>query len=154
MLEEYISPFLEEFEASMLNMCGQVVVHERPYVSEIGAISQGDLSALIEISGDITATVAVSVDKDAAIALADILMGTAHSEIDKDAAETVAEIANIFAGLAKKHFEKVGALNISLPIIIQYGKASAPINNENLRYICVPYHFMDNKTIILSIAFA
>lgn len=154
MIEEYIYPFLEEFEASMLNMCGQAVVRERPYVSEIGGVSQGDLAALIEFLGEITGTVAVSMDKEAAIALADIIVGEGHSEIDQDAEETAAEIVNVFAGLAKQHFEKVGEVSISLPITIRNGESSSPVSNENLRYICIPYTFMENKFIIVSIAFA
>ncbi|MDR1466374.1 MAG: chemotaxis protein CheX [Treponema sp.] len=152
MVKENVYPFIEEFESAVLNISGWELSAGRPYITEIGGLEQKGIASLIEISGDIQGTVAVSMSEKAAIEFADAVMNTTHDTVDDEVEETIAEVVNIFAGQAKKHFEKIAAISISLPISMRNGEFSRPLSNNNMRYICIPYQFNGKPEFVLSIA--
>jgi chemotaxis protein CheX len=151
MQKEYVYPFIEEFEAAVLSLSGGKVLAGRPYVSEVGAVDQGNLAAIIELSGEVQGAVAVSMNEGAAIDFADALLGTKHTSADDEVGEVIEELVNVFAGGAKKHFEKVAALNISLPIFARRGTFTQELRDNTLRYICVPYFMNEVPAFVLSV---
>ncbi|MDR0644769.1 MAG: chemotaxis protein CheX [Treponema sp.] len=152
MVKENVYPFIVEFESAVLNISGWKLTAGRPYVTEIGALDQGDVTSIVEISGDIQGAVAISINEGSAIEFADIVTGTTHDRMDNEVEEVIAELVNIFAGQAKKHFEKVAAVSISLPISMHNREFSRPLSDNNLRYICIPYQFNGESKFVLSIA--
>jgi CheY-specific phosphatase CheX len=152
MVKENVYPFIEEFESTVLNMSGWKLTAGRPYITEIGELKQGDIASVIEISGELQGTIAVSMTEKPAVEFADIVMNTTHDSMDTEVEEVLAEIVNIFVGQAKRHFEKIAAISISLPISVRNGEFSRPLSINNMRYICVPYQFNGELKFVLSIA--
>ncbi|MDR1216462.1 MAG: chemotaxis protein CheX [Treponema sp.] len=152
MVKENVYPFIEEFESTVLNMSGWELMAGRPYITEIGELKQGDIASVIEISGELQGTIAVSMTEKPAIEFADVVMDTPHDSMDTEVEEVLAEIVNIFAGQAKRHFEKIAAISISLPISVRNGEFSRPLSINNMRYVCVPYQFNGELKFVLSIA--
>ncbi|MDR0557484.1 MAG: chemotaxis protein CheX [Treponema sp.] len=150
MLKEYIMPFVKECESTFLTTMNIKITAGRPYVTEIRLINQGDISTIIEFSGDVTGATALSMDKSSALKLADMLIGSPHDEVNNEVLEVISELTNIFAGQAKKHFEKIAALFISLPVVVVDGKFSKPFYSES-RYIAIPFSFMEDFEFILTI---
>jgi CheY-specific phosphatase CheX len=152
MVKENVYPFIEEFESSVLNISGWKLTAGRPYVTEIGELKQGSIASIIEISGDVQGTIAVSMNERSAIEFADVVMSATHDAVDEEVEEVLAEVVNIFVGQAKKHFEKIAAIGISLPISMRNGEFSRPLSNNDMRYICIPYQFDGKPEFVLSIA--
>ncbi|MDR1219336.1 MAG: chemotaxis protein CheX [Treponema sp.] len=151
MLKEYITPFVKECEETFLNTMDIKITAGRPYVTEVCLINQGDVSTIIEFSGDVAGAIAMSMNKASALKLADMLIGSPHGEVNNEVIEVVSELVNIFTGQAKKHFEKVAALFISLPIVVVDGRFSKPFYSES-RYIAIPFSFMEDSEFILTIS--
>ncbi|MDR0707500.1 MAG: chemotaxis protein CheX [Treponema sp.] len=151
MLKEYIMPFVKECEETFVNTGDIKITAGRPYVTEVCLINQGDVSTIIEFSGDVAGAIAISMDKSSALKLADIVTGSSHSEMDDEVVEVVSELVNIFTGQAKRHFEKIAALFISLPIAVVNGKFSRPFYSES-RYIAIPFAFLEDSEFILTIS--
>ncbi|MDR0410894.1 MAG: chemotaxis protein CheX [Treponema sp.] len=152
MIKENVYPFIEEFESTILNISGWKLTAERPYVTGIGELNQGDTASIIELSGDIQGTIAVSMNEGPAIEFADIVTKTTHNGVNSEVEDVIAEVVNIFVGQTKKHFEKIAAIDISLPISIRNGEFSRPLSDNNMRYICIPYQFNGKPKFVLSIA--
>ncbi|MDR0784740.1 MAG: chemotaxis protein CheX [Treponema sp.] len=152
MIKENVYPFIEEFESAVLNISGWKLTPGRPYVTEIGELDQGDVASIIEISGDVQGAVAVSMSEGPAVKFADAVTKTTHNGVDNEVEEVVAEVVNIFVGQAKRRFEKIAAMSISLPIFVRNGKFSRPLSDNNTRYICIPYRFNEELEFVLSIA--
>ncbi|MDR0376099.1 MAG: chemotaxis protein CheX [Treponema sp.] len=151
MLKEYIMPFVKECEETFITTGDINITAGRPYVTEVRSINQGDVSTIIEFSGDITGAIAISMDKASAIKMADRVTGAAHIEVNNEVVEVVSELVNIFTGQAKRHFEKIAALFISLPIAVVDGVFSQPFYSES-RYIAIPFFFLENSEFILTIS--
>jgi chemotaxis protein CheX len=150
MLKEYIMPFVKECEEVFINTGDIKITAGRPYVTDIRLINQGDISTIIELSGDVAGAIAMSMNKASAIKLADVVTGSSHSEADNEVIEVVSELVNIFAGQAKRHFEKIAALFISLPIVVVDETFSQPFYSES-RYIAIPFAFLEDSEFILTI---
>jgi chemotaxis protein CheX len=151
MLKKYLMPFIKECKNTFINSGEISLISGRPYITDPGLIHQGDVSTIIEISGDVTGAVALSMNTASALKLADMIAGASHSEVDNEVIEVMSEMVNIFAGQAKKHFEKIAALSISLPITVVNGTFSKPFYSEN-RYIAIPFSLLDDAELILSIS--
>jgi CheY-specific phosphatase CheX len=154
MLKEYLMPFVKECKNMLIdfiNIEETRIVIGRPYITEPGVIHQGDIATIIELSGDITGAVAISMNTSSALKLADIVTGSSHGEVNNEIMEVMSELVNIFTGQAKKHFEKIAALFISLPVTVVNGTFSKPFYSEN-RYIAIPFLLLENAELILSIS--
>jgi chemotaxis protein CheX len=157
MTEQYVMPFVQECAAAFKNMGGIELSAGRPYVTERGGISQGDISSVIELSGGVTGAVAISLNQDAAIKLADTVTGLPHTGLDDETAEVISELVNVFAGQAKKHFEKITELLLSLPTELRNkqmflpGKEVGTGSGKQARYIGVPFNRGEEDFLILSI---
>jgi chemotaxis protein CheX len=147
-------PFVQECEVALKSMGGIEISAGRPYVTEKGGICQGDISSVIGFSGGVKGAVAISLNQDVAIKLADIVMKSPHEGLDGEVAEVISEVVNVFAGQAKKHFEKVAELLISLPTELRsnqmfpHGKEVA----KEARYIGIPFKWGEEDFLVLSIA--
>jgi CheY-specific phosphatase CheX len=150
MLKEHITPFVKECEEMFINTGGIKITPGRPYVTDVCLINQGDISTIIEFSGDVTGATAMSMNKASAIKLADVVTGSPHGEMNNEVLEVLSELINIFTGQAKRHFEKVAALFISLPIVVVDGQFSKPFYSDS-RYIAIPFAFMEDFEFILTI---
>jgi chemotaxis protein CheX len=143
-------PFVQECAAAFKSMGGIEISAGRPYVTERGGISQGDISSVIELSGGVKGAVAISLNQVAAIKLADTVTGSSREGLDDETAEVISEVVNVFAGQAKKHFEKITELLISLPTELR-GDQMFPAGKEAW-YIGIPFKRGEEDFLILSIA--
>jgi chemotaxis protein CheX len=93
-----------------------------PFVKKDEA-QEGDILAVIGVTGMRCGNIAVSFQRDAALALVTGMLGDAVEDLEKDMEDAVGEIANMVSGQARATLVKDGlTLQGSTPVII-IGKA-------------------------------
>lgn len=113
---EFINPFIAAAE----NVFGTMLdcaLDRRPLVMKADHAPMYEVSGLIGLSGRCRGMVMVSVGGDAALNIANILLGSRPEELNGDVLDAVGEITNMIAGAAKTQLE-VYQLNIGLPTVI------------------------------------
>ena len=151
-MEQYIQPFIDVCQNCFKEFVGLELTVGRPYIAERDAINEWDISAVIGLTGEARGAVVISMKKDLAISLTDMLTGSSRSEIDEDVVDAVGEIVNIISGNAKKGLEETFRLVISLPTIVQGKNHSIKWPAANARIICIPFTLLENNSFNLSVA--
>lgn len=85
---------------------------------------QHDVCGIIDVTGEVSGTVVVSMPETVAANLASALLGDVIQQLDDDVIDAVGEIANIIAGNAKTDFP-AGAEAISVPRVV-FGRERVP----------------------------
>ena len=97
-------------------MCG-LELQQTSYEHDSGQQAGCDISGIISLSGKIRATIAVSLDKALAFAVAESFLGTRPEEINGDVVDLVGELTNMIGGNAKDRFALKG-VNLGLPTVV------------------------------------
>jgi chemotaxis protein CheX len=151
-MEKYIQPFIDVCVNVFKEFLHLDVITGRPYFSVKEAITEWDISAVIGLTGEARGAVVISLKKENAIKLTDILTGTKHSDFDGEVVDAVGEIINIIAGNAKRGLEDAFKLNISLPTIVKGIEHSVIWSDGKTRVLCIPFQFLETESFCLSVA--
>jgi chemotaxis protein CheX len=151
-MEQYVQPFIEVCKNVFKEFLGAELVEERPYFSETGDPVVWDISGVIGFNGEANGAVVISMKKDLAIKLTDMLTGSHHADIDVYVVDAIGEIINIIAGNAKKLLEETYHLVISLPSIVQGKGHVIKWPGSHTRIICIPFKIFGNTVFDLSVA--
>ncbi|MDR1955245.1 MAG: chemotaxis protein CheX [Treponema sp.] len=151
-MECYTQPFIEVGQYVFREFMGTQIVAASPYFSDKDTLKAWDISSLIGFSGQAQGIVALSMNRNLAIQLTDILTGTPHTTIDQDTRDALGEIINIIAGNAKQRLEKTLKLIISLPRIIVGEEHTLQWLAEMSHLLCIPFTIFEHEVFILSIA--
>ena len=133
---EYINPFLTATISAFQTMLGCTLTRGAIYIKN-GSRPEHEVSGMIGLSGEAQGTVVLSMSCEAAVNVAETLLGERPDGIDEDVTDAVGELTNIIAGGAKAQLEHLH-LSVSLPTVvtgkhhcIQFPKEVAPI--------CIPF---------------
>ena len=152
-MEKFIQPFIDVSKSVFEEFLGTNLSEGRPYLVESGAASDGDISAIIGLSGEARGAVVISMKKDLAIEITGILTGAQHNDLDDDVVDAVGEIVNIIAGNVKKKLEnEFNRLVISLPSIVQGKNHVIRWPGIHARFIRIPFEIFNKSTFNLSVA--
>jgi chemotaxis protein CheX len=151
-MEQYIQPFIDVCKNVFKEFVGSELTAERPYFADKDSLSEWDISAVIGLTGEARGAVVISMKKELAIKLTDILTGSAHERLDDEVVDAIGEIINIIAGNAKKGLEAAFRLVISLPTIVEGKEHSIKWPNGQARIICIPFTIFGSDTFNLSVA--
>jgi chemotaxis protein CheX len=155
-MEQYIQPFIDVTKSTFKDFVGAELSVGRPYFlkneGNIPAINEGDISAIIGLSGEARGAVVIGMKASLAARLTDALTGGKHDGIDDEVVDAIGEIVNIIAGNAKKGLEESFRLVISLPTIVQGPGHRIKWPNEKARIICIPFTIYDSEVFTLSVA--
>lgn len=122
-----IVPFVNSVRSVFATMVGVQTTVERPHLKHQATPSY-DVSGIIGFSGEITGSVVVSFQMQAAEKLASSFAGTPMKHDSPDFADAIGELANMIAGSAKKDLG--GLASISVPsVVIGHGHMIARLSD-------------------------
>jgi chemotaxis protein CheX len=75
-----------------------------------------DITGVVGLSGDAKGILTLSLTRDVALAATEAMLGERPADLDASVADTVGELANMVAGMAKGRLP--GSLNMSLPSVL------------------------------------
>ena len=111
-------PFVQATINVLSSMTGLSPVPGKPYVKKTDK-AQGDVSAIVGITGCKSGAVALSFSQSCAIALVKGLLGDAIEDIIADTRDAVGEITNMISGQARATLSEMGLpLQGSTPSIV------------------------------------
>jgi chemotaxis protein CheX len=151
-MEKYIQPFVEVCENVFRDFIGSELVTERPHFADKNDPHDWDISAIIGLTGEARGAVVISMKKELALRLTDILTGSAHADVDDEVIDAIGEIINIIAGNAKRGLEESFRLVISLPTIVRGHAHTIMWPSDQARIICIPFRIFETETFFLSVA--
>jgi chemotaxis protein CheX len=97
---QLIVPFVKSVRGVLQTMAGTEIETGRPHVKENPSASY-DVSAIIQFGGDITGSVVVSFELDAAKAIIERFAGMELEADSSDFVDAIGELGNMIAGAAK-----------------------------------------------------
>lgn len=111
-------PFVQATINVLSSMTGMSPVPGKPYIKKTDK-AQGDVSAIVGITGCKSGAVALSFSQSCAIALVKGMLGDAIEDIIADTRDAVGEITNMISGQARATLSEMGLpLQGSTPSII------------------------------------
>src|SRR5438093_5479660 len=96
MKADYINPFLVSTVHVLHEMLALELVREQAFIRKDFA-TQHEVTGLIGLIGKTTGTVAVSLPRDIALAVAEKLLGERLAEIDAQVVDAIGEMTNMIA---------------------------------------------------------
>jgi chemotaxis protein CheX len=125
---------------------------ERPYFSDEASYPNWDISGVIGLTGEALGAVVISMKKDLAIKLTQILTKNDNNDFDDEVIDSVGEIINIIAGNVKHDLENSFRLVISLPTVINGYNHTIQWPQIDARIICIPFNIFTDKRFYISVA--
>jgi chemotaxis protein CheX len=151
-MEKYIQPFIDVCSRVFKEFVGAELTAERPYFTGVDTLSEWDISAVIGLTGEARGAVVISMKKNLAIRLTDMLTGTKHQDLDMEVIDAIGEIVNIIAGNVKKELEEEFRLVISLPTIVEGKDHTITWLHAQARVMCIPFTIFDMDSFHLLVA--
>ncbi|MDR2076836.1 MAG: chemotaxis protein CheX [Desulfovibrio sp.] len=111
-------PFVRSTIEILSLMAGINASAGTPYVKK-GVVAEGDVSAIVGVTGDRTGSIAVSFTKPCAVALVKGMLGEDIQDALQDIQDAVGEMTNMVSGQARAGLRELGlTLSGSTPTII------------------------------------
>ncbi len=104
---EIAKPFVQATIHVLSTMAGITPTPGTPYVKK-NAVAQGDVSAIVGITGDKAGSVSVTFTKKCAIGLVRGMLGDDIQDIVQDTKDAVGEITNMISGQARSGLAEMG----------------------------------------------
>ncbi len=92
-----VNPFIEGALHILDTTAFVKVKPEAPFL-KINSTSLGDISGLLEISGDLQGTAAISFSKKSILGIVSAMFGEEMTEVNEEITDAVGEISNMIAG--------------------------------------------------------
>jgi len=151
-LTNYVEPFVEVTINTFKEFVGADVLPRHPHFLDPEKEFEWDVSAVIGLSGIVKGAIIISMKKELAIKLTDMLAGEGHKEIDADVVDAIGEINNIIAGNIKPKIPNGEKIVISIPTIIKGKEHSIAWPSKQTRILCIPHKVFDNDIFHLMVA--
>lgn len=141
---EIARPFVKATLEILDTMAGISATAGKPYVKKDN-IAQGDVSAIVGVTGDRTGTISVSFTKSCAIALVKGMLGDNIEDILQDIQDAVGEVANMVSGQARAGLCSLGiTLQGSTPtVIVGDGHIIRHISNSPV--VAIPFTAVEGE---------
>ncbi len=144
---EYINPFLTATLVVFETMLGYTLTRKEPFIKN-GTKSEHEISGMIGLSGKAKGTVVLSLEKSAALKIAECMLEEKFEDLNADVTDAVGELTNMIAGHAKAQLEEL-QMGMSLPSVIK-GKGHTVEFPRNVTPICIPFG-CDWGTVVLEV---
>ena len=152
-MEKLVKPFVDVVSNVYSTFVGCEVNARHPFFSDWEKELERDISAVIGLSGEVRGAVIISMKKDVAIKLTDMLVGTEHTEMDDDVVDAIGEIVNIIAGNIKPKVPNGERIQISLPTVVKGKEHSFAWPSRQARILCIPFQVFTSDFFHLLVAF-
>jgi chemotaxis protein CheX len=148
---EYINPFVAATLQALQVMAHSRPVRESPFVKN-DSVTQGDISGVMQFSGDAVGSVAVTFSFRLAAKIYSRMVGEEAAGEDEEVRDAVGEIANMVAGGAKAAFSEKGLfIRVAVPSVFAGPKHMIPHSGAG-PYLVVPFR-LDDETFWLELSF-
>ncbi len=152
-MERYVQPFVATCESVFRDFVQLNIAAQTPHFISSADNHEWDISSVIGLTGEAQGAIILSLKKDLAFKLSEILAQTAPTEMDENVTDAVGELINIIAGNVKRDLEKMFRLVISLPTIVQGKNHSLLFSKCNsIRAVCIPFTVEDKYEFSLTVA--
>ena len=132
----YINPFINSTVTVFETMLGVKLTRGTIYLKP-PAEPSFEVSAIIGLSGKARGTVALTMGRETAIAIAESLLGERPDDIDPMAVDAVGEVTNMVAGEAKAQLEQFD-IRMTIPTVI-VGKDVRIEFPSKVPPLCIPF---------------
>ncbi len=135
---EYIQPFISATRKVLSTMAFMESSPRKPYLKKEGEITAlGDISAVIEVTGECRGSIGISFTKNCIVKLAFQMLGEEFNEINDELTDMVGEIVNMISGDARRELVKVGFhFSAGIPVLLKG-------ENHDLK------HFVQERIIVI-----
>lgn len=127
---------IESTQNVFSTMCG-IDLTVSPDASVDGSIAAFQISGIIGLSGNVKATIVMSIGNDLLFHAAEQIIGIQPSKIDADVTDLVGELANMIGGNAKERLNR-GNLSLGLPTVVS-GENHRVAYSSEMRISCIPF---------------
>lgn len=115
---EIAKPFITAAVEVLAMMAGMTVTPQKPYVKK-NLTAEGDISAIVGVTGTYQGTISISFPKECAIAMVKGMLGNDIEDIIQDSRDAVGEVCNMISGQARAALGSKGvSLQGSTPSVI------------------------------------
>ncbi|MCP4751525.1 MAG: chemotaxis protein CheX [Proteobacteria bacterium] len=137
---EYIQPFISATRKVLSTMAFMESNPKKPYLkTENEFLVNGDISAVIELSGECNGSIGISFTKNCILQIAYQMLGEEFSEINNDISDMVGEIVNMISGDARRELVKLGFnFSAGIPSMIS-GENHELKHSVQERIIVIPF---------------
>ena len=140
---QYIKPFVDVTLNTFEEFVGCEVIARHPHYLDAEKESDWDISSVIGLSGAVKGAVIISMKKDLAIKITELLVGNAPTDIDADVVDAIGEIVNIIAGNVKSLIPSGDQIVISIPTVIKGKEITVAFPSKQERILCIPFKVFD-----------
>jgi len=118
---EYINPFILATKKVLSTMAFMESKPRKPYLKAEGDYkAPGDISAVIELTGESRGSIAISFTQRCILQVAFQMFGQKYTEIDDEIVDMVGEIVNMVSGEARSSLAKIGfTFTAGIPVSIK-----------------------------------
>ena len=135
---EIAIPFITATNTVLKTMAGVTPMAKVPYVKR-GLVAQGDISAVIGITGQYKGSISVSFSRPCAIALVKAMLGDDIQDVLQDTRDAVGEITNMISGQARAGLAEMGIkLQGSTPMVI-VGDLHTITHSPGVPVVAIPF---------------
>lgn len=147
----YINPFIEATHHVLETMASIKVETGKPFLKK-DTIAKGDVSGVIGLAGDVQGTISVTFTEICILAIVTNLFGEKVTEVNKEIADAVGEIANMISGQARQKLEGMGLnLKAAIPTVVM-GKDHTIHHITDKKIVAIPFS-TDNGAFTIEVSF-
>ena len=115
---QFINPFLDGTKHVLETMAMVSPVEGKPYLKKDNT-AQGDVSAIIGMTGAARGSLALSFSKSCILQIVSNMLGENYQDINDDVRDAVGEITNMISGAARKNLEGKGlSVLAAIPTVV------------------------------------
>jgi chemotaxis protein CheX len=134
----YITPFIDATIHVLDTIAFTKAESGKPFLKK-DRYAQGDVSAVIGLTGDVKGTISVSFTEKSILTIVKNMFQEEIAEINDDVGDAVGEIANMISGQARQRLEVLGRnLKAAIPTVIM-GKDHTIAHITEQKIIAIPF---------------
>ena len=150
LFEQYVNPFVICTMHAFQNFVGFDLTAGHPHFSCKELVFDEDISAIINLSGNIQGSVVISMKRKFAIKITNTLVGSEHTEMDDDIVDAIGELVNIIIGNVKQELPAGENIHISVPVIVKGTDHMAAWLSEHTRVLTISFRHEDDICYLLT----
>jgi len=137
---QYIEPFISAARKVLKTMAFTDSKPKKPYLKENNLFkAPGDISAIIELSGECKGSIGVSFSEKCILHIADKMLGEKYDALNDDISDMVGEIVNMISGDARRELVHLGMnFTAGIPSLIK-GVDHEIRHNVSEKIIVIPF---------------
>jgi chemotaxis protein CheX len=153
MKAEFINPFLEAVTNVLKTMAFTEPIVGKPALKKKGEPSQGDITAIVGLTGAVKGSFALSFSEAAILEVVSNMFGEQVKEVNSDVQDAVGEISNMVSGDARRALADLGySFQSSIPTVIS-GKGHNITPSIPGPSVVMPFTVGDGHTFFVEASF-